>query len=141
VDVDVDVVSSGVGSWELREGRRGNGKKRPLGRKLGGGQEGKYVQTLPGGRAHDHWASRGEEGQVDERTKTRRGTGPAPFSLFGHTHLVSPHYLFARLLRALSPCVLMYLPSFESSQIGQSDTLTYLIICADGRQLCGNYLI
>lgn len=50
---------------------------------MGGGQEGNYVQTLPGAA---HWARRGEEvAGEDERTNTRRGTGPAPFPLFGYT--------------------------------------------------------
>lgn len=37
-------------------------RKEAEGEGVGGGQEGNYVQTLPGGRALVHWARRGEEG-------------------------------------------------------------------------------
>lgn len=86
---------------------------------MGGGQEGNYVQTLPGVA---HWARRGEEvAGVDERPHTRRGTGPAPFfPLFGHTRLAFPHYLFGRLLYSWGPCSPVYLPSFESPEIRES---------------------
>lgn len=73
---------------------------------------------------------------MDERTKTRRGTGPAPFSLFGHTHLVSPIICFAVFSNTCSPCFYMYIPSSESSQTGELDRLIFLNIYTERKQLC-----
>jgi hypothetical protein len=116
-------------------------KKAPIGKEaegVGGGQEGNCRPSRAAGctfigpdEEKKDWQAAG----VDERTRTRRGTGPAPFSLFGHTHYASPIICFAVFSHSFKLCLPMYLHSFRSPKIGESDMLVQLIVNTDGKQV------
>jgi hypothetical protein len=95
--VVVVVVDEGEGGVvvvvrEVEEERKRK-KKVPIRKEAEGvgggrGQEGNYRPSRAAGRSFigpDEEKKDWQAAGVDERTKTRRGTGPAPFSLFGHT--------------------------------------------------------
>lgn len=126
---------------EVEEEKTRKKKKAPIRKEaegVGGGQEGNYRPSRAAGRTFigpDEEKKDWQAAGVDERTRTRRGTGPAPFSLLGHTHHASPIICFAVVSHSFGPCLPMYLPSFESSEIGESDTPLHLIVCTDGKQI------
>ena len=88
---------------EVEEEKKRKKKKAPIRKEaegVGGGQEGNYRPSRAAGRSFigpDEEKKDWQAAGVDERSKTRRGTSPAPFSLFGHTQPGFPHYLFCCL--------------------------------------------